>query len=71
MLCKDCRCWEQLFDGNRGQCRRRAPTAVPQLRMTTESEKGLDARTIGDSLQLCVWPVTGMNDWCGEFQAKP
>ncbi len=62
--CGDCRFWQANAykkDGD-GWCRRHAPTAVHFAQIETEDE------TRGDS--GAVWPTTGCDEWCGEFQPR-
>ena len=52
--CSNCIKWDYT-SGNFGFCRAKAPMPIPVN------------GTASDQFQL-VWPSTGMDDWCAEFE---
>ena len=52
--CQDCRYWEKLDSGGRGEgeCRRYAP------------------RGTGGGYATYAWNKTNLDDWCGDFDGK-
>ena len=63
--CGWCRFWFSP-NGGGGECRRRAPLAVPNI-------AGLDVEALRDNAQHiisrdAVWPLTAFWEWCGEFE---
>ncbi len=68
MKCEICQFWDECSsDSAIGTCKRNAPHVVV-----------LDVKVDNPALQkfttekraTSVWPMTGKDDWCGEFKAK-
>jgi len=55
--CQECACWNRLGDTQVGECRRHAPRPYP-----TEDDT--------DETEFANWPITYLDAWCGEYQAK-
>ena len=59
--CETCRFWHTPVDGiGKEICRRFPPVAVSEM----FKDPPYPEPTAG------VWPVTGHNDWCGEWEAS-
>jgi len=57
MRCADCKFWEMdMSERNFGVCKANAPS--PSVMKTEEN----------DEYKL-VWPLTGKDDWCGQFKS--
>lgn len=58
--CGNCRWWEEnrAFDYAEypGSCKRFAPSSF--------------GRHLGSDFPRWVWPITGKDDWCGEWNAR-
>jgi hypothetical protein len=61
--CENCRFWDPDHrDGDFGRCRRRSPVVVPGLTETMAGDGYLEV-----VFQATTFPVTGYEDWCGEY----
>lgn len=60
--CKTCRFWDGDDEGLEGDCRRHAP------RLSGQAVPGGSA-THQDPM-FRAWPITRIDDWCGEHQHK-
>ncbi len=56
-ICGECKCWKPLKD-NTGECHCKAP--LPYIKKDEEETRDNGTR----------WPLTHMNQSCGEFQKK-
>lgn len=54
--CSQCRHWNEADSGVVGECRRRAPSTVGVC------------KTDEDSQYLWDWPMSGCEEWCGEWE---
>lgn len=54
--CKDCEWWDGR--GPYGDCCKKSPVVI------------IDGYEVGSSAHTTVWPETGENDGCGEFQKR-
>lgn len=74
--CASCRFWVMGDTPERfemGRCRRYPPTIEPRIRDAVV--RGVDddqtvCETEADELAIGSFPVTGMEEWCGEWAAR-
>ncbi len=60
--CKDCRYWVQYHDNiYKGECQRWTPEPVTSY---------YHILVFGWSTTEALWPITGLNDCCGEGEVK-
>ncbi len=64
--CTTCRFWAAIGEegSGLGECRRYAPAPFPRSVLNI---KRLDADAPEHD---AMWPVTGMDDWCGDWECK-
>lgn len=69
--CEFCKFWLFRVLGNQGdgQCRRRAPVALPFFVEDYLSYIATDDEPQGFA-KFTSWPRTSGDDWCGDFQAR-
>lgn len=54
--CESCRFWCPPYDGERGECRKYAPSPMN----VRDSARSHSVET--------YWPAMSKDDWCGEFE---
>lgn len=72
-LCCECRHWSSGHEGYFGACRRRAPKPfrlVESQLEVAERDELLGMSRERDSYRWMLWPETGEDESCGEFELK-
>ena len=63
MKCENCKFWDDDLGNNDGICHRYPP------QYTLLMCNGPESTSVEDCDQG-TWPITDINDWCGEFKEK-
>lgn len=80
MKCGDCKFfWLSRLHQDEGDCRRRAPVAVPSAVMEIIDPLAAIAHHFDNDyvmsedmrdFRIACWPSVGITEWCGEWQPK-